>query len=155
MFDDVAAVVRPGEDAAAALVAAAGCRAVAAADAALGQSRSLAAGVATMRVCDGLVIGLGDMPLVQPATLRALATALAATPACIVRPCWRGRSGNPIAFPATLFDDLCAVDGDQGAKRIVAQHEHVRRVAVEDAGILRDFDRPPAADEEFGNAWQP
>lgn len=156
VFDEVAAVVRPGEDAAAALVEAAGCQVVAAPDAAQGQSRSLAAGVAAMRACDGLVIGLGDMPLVQPATLRVLAAALAATPSCIVRPCRQGQPGNPIAFPAALFDDLCAVRGDQGAKHIVARHEGTRLVAVEDAGILRDFDTPPAAvNEEMENSWQP
>lgn len=155
VFDEVAAVVRPGEREAAALVETAGCRVVAAPDAARGQSRSLAAGVAAMRTCDGLVIGLGDMPLVQPATLRVLASALAATPSCIVRPCHQGQPGNPIAFPAALFDELCAVCGDRGAKHIVARHAGTRLVAVEDAGILRDFDRPPAPDEEMENTWQP
>lgn len=143
-FAEVAAVVRPGETAAAALVEAAGCRVVFAADAAAGQSRSLAAGVAAMAACDGLIIGLGDMPWVMPATLRALAAELAnAAPGCIVRPQRRGRPGNPIGFPAALYAELRAIDGDQGARDLVAQHEPTRLVAVDDAGIHRDLDRPP------------
>lgn len=142
VFAEVAAVLRPREAAAAELVATADCRVVLAPDAALGQSRSLAAGVAAMAAHDGLLIGLGDMPLVQPATLRRLATALAAAPDHVVRPRCRGRAGNPIAFPASLFDALQRVEGDQGARRIVAEHERVLHLDVDDHGVLCDFDTP-------------
>lgn len=144
VFDDVAAVLRPGEAAAAELVAAADCRVVLAPDAALGQSRSLAAGVAAMAACDGLLIGLGDMPLVEPATLRRLAAALAAAPDRLVRPRCRGRAGNPIAFPAALFAALQRVEGDRGARHLVADHDRVLHLDVDDDGVLRDFDLPPA-----------
>lgn len=152
VFADVAAVLRPGEAAAAELVAAANCRVVLAPDAALGQSRSLAAGVAAMAACDGLLIGLGDMPLVEPATLHRLATALAAAPDYVVRPRCRGRAGNPIAFPAALFDAMQRLNGDQGARRIVAEHERVLHLDVDDNGVLRDFDAPPAPSRETGRA---
>lgn len=144
VFDDVAAVLRPGEAAAAELVAAANCRTVLAPDAAQGQSRSLAAGVAAMTACDGLLIGLGDMPLVEPGTLRRIAAALAAAPDHVVRPRCRGQAGNPIGFPAALFDALQRVAGDRGGRDIVARHDRVLRLDVEDEGVLRDFDRPPA-----------
>ena len=144
VFAAVAAVVRPGEDAVAEIIAAADCRVVLAPDAALGQSRSLAAGVAAMAASDGLVVGLGDMPFVAPATLRSLAAALAEAPDHIVRPRYRGQAGNPIAFPATLFGALRHVDGDQGARGIVARHALVRHLDMDDAGVLRDLDRPPA-----------
>ena len=143
-FAEVAAVIRPGETAAVALVEAAGCRVVFAADAAAGQSRSLATGVAAMAACDGLIIGLGDMPWVAPATLGALAGEMAnAVPNCIVRPQHGGRPGNPIGFPAALYAELCAIDGDQGARHLVARHEPTRLVEVDDAGIHRDLDRQP------------
>ena len=141
---EVAAVVRPEEPEAAALVEAAGCQVVLAADAAGGQSRSLAAGVAAMAACDGLIIGLGDMPLVAPATVQALAGELERSPAnAIVRPLCRGRPGNPVGFPAALYAELCAIDGDQGARRLVARHEPTRLVEVDDAGIHWDLDRAP------------
>lgn len=144
VFAEVAAVIRADEPAVAALVEAAGCRVVRAADAASGQSRSLAAGVAAMATCDGLIIGLGDMPRVAPATLRALAAELAsAGPDCVVRPQYRGRPGNPIGFPAALYAELRAIDGDRGARDLVAAHEPTRLVEVDDAGIHWDLDRPP------------
>lgn len=143
-FAEVAAVIRPGEPVVEALVHAAGCRVVRAADAASGQSRSLAAGVAAMAACEGLIIGLGDMPCVAATTLRALASELArAPPDCIVRPQYRGRPGNPIGFRDALYAELRAIDGDRGARDLVAGHEPTRLVEVDDPGIHWDLDRPP------------
>ena len=143
VFPDVAAVIRPDQRSVAELVRAANCRVVEAGDAHLGQSRSLAAGVCAMQVYDGLLVGLADMPFVQADTLRVLASAMAEHPQQVVRPRYDGRPGNPIGFPAHLFDALTRIEGDQGARHIVAASDHVTWVDVEDPGILQDIDRPP------------
>ena len=158
VLDRVAAVIRPGERQIAELVAAAGCEVVEAADAAAGQSRSLAAGVSALTsghpanrgpTCakpaalpGGLLIGLADMPFVKAETLRRLVDAMAEHPEAVVRPRCAGRGGNPIGFPARLFDELTRIEGDTGARRIVARTENVLLVDVDDAGILDDIDRP-------------
>lgn len=158
VLDRVAAVIRPGERQIAELVTAAGCEVVEAADADAGQSRSLAAGVSALTsghssnhgagraklvtVPQGLLVGLADMPFVRAETLRRLVDTMAENPDAIVRPRCRGRGGNPIGFPARLFDDLTRIEGDTGAREIVARAEDVLVVEVDDTGVLDDIDRP-------------
>lgn len=144
VLDDVGVVIRPGEPAIAALAAAAGCRVIEAPDAPLGQSRSLAAGVVAMAHADGLLVGLGDMPFVAPATLRALVAAMVERPRAIARPVHAGRPGHPVGFPANLFDALERIEGDQGARGLIAASACVTAVAVDDPGIHEDVDRPPS-----------
>ena len=158
VLDRVAAVIRPDEQQIAELVTAAGCEVVEAVDAAAGQSRSLAAGVYALTsahtsndgpgrtrpdtVPGGLLIGLADMPFVKAETLRRLVDTMAENPEAIVRPRCGGRGGNPIGFPARLFGDLTRIEGDTGAREIVARGEDVLLVEVDDGGVLDDVDRP-------------
>ena len=142
VLDDVGAVVRPDEPAIAALVVAADCCVIEAADAALGMSRSLAAGVAAMRHADGLLIGLADMPFVSPNTVRALVAAMQRHPERIVRPLHKGKAGNPVGFPASQYHALTTLRGDAGARDLLAERTDVFVVPVDDSGVLRDVDRP-------------
>ena len=158
VLDRVAAVIRPGERQIAELVTDAGCEVVEAADADAGQSRSLAAGVNALTsghpsnhgpgrakpvaVPEGLLVGLADMPFVKAETLRRLVDTMAENPDAVVRPRCGGRGGNPIGFPARLFDDLTQIEGDTGAREIVARAEDVLLVEVDDDGVLDDVDRP-------------
>lgn len=141
VLDDVGVVIRPGEPAIAALVRTAACRPIEAADAAAGLSRSLAAGVAALRHADGLLVGLGDMPFVAPATLRALVTAMTQNATRVVRPCYSGVNGNPVGFPPSSYDALTRLTGDTGARELLAKSAGVLAVDVDDAGVLRDMDR--------------
>ena len=140
---EVAVVIRPHQPDVAAIVRTANCRIVEAADARLGQSRSLAAGVRAMQGHDGLLIGLADMPFVEVDTLRLLVASMVAQPQQIVRPRSEGRPGNPIGFPSRLFESLTQIEGDQGARQIVAASDDVVAVDVDDPGIHQDIDRPP------------
>lgn len=144
VFEDVVVVIRPGEPEIAGLVQAAGARIVEAADASRGQSRSLAAGVAALDQAPGLVVGLGDMPFVAPATLRAIVDEMSAHPEHIVRPRHLDQPGNPVGFPAHARAALAAIEGDTGAREVIAASDQVRFVEVDDPGILTDVDRPPS-----------
>ena len=77
------------------------------------------------------------MPLVQPQTLRDVAKALAQH--AVVYAQHRGRRGHPVAFAAELYSELTALDGDEGARRIVARYP-VHGEEVDDAGVLLDVD---------------
>ena len=142
VLGEVAAVVRPGEPTIATIVAAANCRVIEAADAALGMSRSLAAGVAAMRHTDGLLIGLADMPFVRPNTLHTVVAAMRNHPQRIVRPVHNNKPGNPVGFPPSQFDALTRLEGDAGARDLLAARADVLAVPVDDAGVLRDLDQP-------------
>lgn len=144
---DVGVVIRPNEPAMVALAEAAGCRVIEAADAPLGLSRSLAAGVAAMRHADGLLVGLADMPFVRADTLRALVATMRRLPRRIVRPAHAGAPGNPVGFPPSQYDALTRLRGDAGAREMLVGAD-VITVPVDDAGVLRDVDRPSAEREE-------
>jgi len=144
VFDDVAVVIRPCEPRIADLVYSAGARIVEAADASRGQARSLAAGVAAFDQAPGLVVGLGDMPFVAPATLRAIVGQMSADPEHIVRPRHAGQPGNPVGFPPHAFAALARIEGDTGAREVIAASDKVRFVEVDDAGVLTDVDHPPS-----------
>lgn len=103
----------------------------------LGMGYSIAAGVAARATAGGWLILPGDMPQVLPATLRAVAQHLALHP--VVYAQYRGRRGHPVGFSAELFSELMALQGDAGARRVVARYPSLA-LEVEDPGVLVDVD---------------
>jgi molybdenum cofactor cytidylyltransferase len=134
----VIAVVRPGAEALAHVLNDAGCDVVFSLDAARGMGASLAAGVRASGDAEGWIVALADMPWIASATIDALARALD-DGASIVVPEYRGRRGHPVGFHPEHRDALAALDGDVGARSLLATHK-VMRIEVDDAGILRDVD---------------
>ncbi|HLO94283.1 MAG TPA: hypothetical protein VK195_08195, partial [Burkholderiaceae bacterium] len=52
---------------------------------------------------------------------------------------YRGRSGQPLAFSAELYSDLVGLQGDEGARRLVARYPAVG-IEVPDPGVLESVD---------------
>lgn len=147
----VVAVVPPSDGGVAEALRALGCEVTTCPDADAGMGLSLAHAVAHSLHRDpapapapapeqGWLVALGDMPFVAPSTLRLLAAAIGEG-AGIAAPLFEGRRGNPVAFGAVHRDALLALDGDQGARRLLASHS-VTAIDVHDPGILRDIDAP-------------
>lgn len=112
----------------------------------LGMGHSIACGVMARPDASGWVLMPADMPLLQPATLRAVADGLSEAPVAYAQ--HAGRQGHPVAFGSELYSDLARLTNDEGARRIVARYPSVG-VDVDDEGALIDFDTE--ADFE---AWQ-
>lgn len=117
---------------------------VLAADYAEGIAASVRAGVAALPAgCTGVLICLGDMPLVTPQTLNALiVTAQTAPSPSIVAPTHAGHRGNPVVWPRAFFPDLLALTGDRGGSALIAAKYPDKLLALEvsDPGVLADFD---------------
>ena len=113
-------------------------------EAARGMGDSIAAGVAERSGAPGWLILPGDMPLVQPGTLLAVATALEQY--AVVHAEHMGRRGHPAAFAAELYSELVKLQGDEGARRIIARYP-AYGLDVADPGVLLDIDT--AADLEL------
>ncbi|HEX7438582.1 MAG TPA: nucleotidyltransferase family protein [Caldimonas sp.] len=109
----------------------------------LGMGYSIGAGVGARPDASGWLVLPGDMPLVQPATLQAVARELDHHP--VVYAQYKGRRGHPVGFAAELYSELSALSGDEGARRLVARYPAFG-LEVEDAGVLVDVDT--AADLE-------
>jgi molybdenum cofactor cytidylyltransferase len=136
------AVVRPGQAELARRLSASGLEVVVVPAAERGMGASLAAGVAASEGATGWVIALADMPWIAPATVAGVAGALR-DGAPLAAPCHAGRGGHPVGFAAELGPALRGLDGDTGARPVVAAHrEQLVTIPVEDPGIHRDLDRP-------------
>jgi molybdenum cofactor cytidylyltransferase len=94
----------------------------------------------------GYAICPGDLPLLTAETVRHLAEVFAAhRPPRIFRPTCHGRPGHPVLFGRSFRKELLALQGDQGAQKVLQRHVHtVQTVPVEDEGIFRDVDTPEA-----------
>jgi molybdenum cofactor cytidylyltransferase len=73
---------------------------------------------------EGLMIALGDQPLVGTGIVAALLERLAtrvrtASEPWIVAPRFRGNAGNPVLFSRALVPELLLVTGDRGARAVV------------------------------------
>ena len=103
----------------------------------LGIGRSIAAGVSARPDASGWLVLPGDMPLVQPESLQAVARQLDHHP--VVWAQHGGLRGHPVGFAAELYSELVALSGDEGARRIVARYPAFG-VEVDDPGVLVDID---------------
>ncbi|HEV3105633.1 MAG TPA: nucleotidyltransferase family protein [Trinickia sp.] len=134
----VIAVVRPGAEALAHALNEAGCDVVFATEAERGMGASLAAGVRASRDAKGWIVALADMPWIATSTIEAIARRLDAG-ASIVAPVYRGERGHPVGFSAAHQAALAALDGDTGARSLLAA-SNVTTIEVDNAGILADVD---------------
>jgi molybdenum cofactor cytidylyltransferase len=108
-------------------------------EAARGMGYSIAAGVAERSGAPGWLVLPGDMPLVQPDSLLAVASALEQHPVAYAQ--HRGRRGHPAGFAAELYSELILLDGDEGARRLLARYP-AHGVDLDDPGVLMDVDTP-------------
>jgi molybdenum cofactor cytidylyltransferase len=136
----VIAVVRPGAETLAHVLNDAGCDVVFALDAERGMGASLAVGVRASSEAEGWIVALADMPWIASATIDALARAVD-NGASIVVPTYRGQRGHPAGFNAEHGETLAALDGDAGARGLLASLR-ITTIEVDDAGILSDVDTP-------------
>jgi molybdenum cofactor cytidylyltransferase len=139
VLPSVVAVVPPDDGGVGAALRALGCDVTVCPDADTGMAASLVHAIGHSPPQAGAwLVALGDMPFVQPQTIRALCDAVAAG-ASIAVPMLQGRRGNPVCFSARHRSALLALQGDQGARGIIKANP-VLEVGVDDPGIFRDID---------------
>jgi molybdenum cofactor cytidylyltransferase len=107
-----------------------------------GMGSSLACAVAASSSADGWCILPADMPFINP-TSATLVVARLCRGAAIAAPYFRGRRGHPVGFNRIYRERLLALQGDIGARTILAEEARaIVRIPVEDPGILHDIDTP-------------
>jgi molybdenum cofactor cytidylyltransferase len=112
-------------------------------EAARGMGASIASGVAERSGAPGWLVLPGDMPLVRPGSILAVASALEHH--AVVFAQHRGRRGHPVGFAAELYSELVVLSNDDGARRVVLRYP-AHGQEVDDAGVLLDVDTPPDLD---------
>ena len=112
-----------------------------------GLASSLRAGLSALpQGLDGVIVCLGDMPDVSPATFEALIAAFNPVEGrAICLPVIGGKRGNPTLWGLQFLPDLIRLEGDSGARSLFGSHaEWICEVPVDDPGILQDYDTPAA-----------
>jgi molybdenum cofactor cytidylyltransferase len=119
-----------------------------------GLAGSVKAGIgATPAEADGALICLGDMPLIDAALVDRLIDAFAPDRGALIAvPVSDGRRGNPVLWSRRFFAELMTLDGDIGARHLIARHgEAVAEVPVEGHAAFLDIDTPQALEDARGS----
>jgi molybdenum cofactor cytidylyltransferase len=106
-----------------------------------GMGDSIAAAVRATQDAPGWLVLPGDLPLIQPESLRAVAAALEHDE--VVLPLYQGQRGHPVGFSAACRDALLALTGAQGAASVVRECSAVRppaQLVLDDEGVVTDID---------------
>lgn len=98
---------------------------------------AVAMGVAARPNGAGWVVLPGDMPLVLPGTMAAVARGLDHCPVAVAR--HEGRNGRPVAFSAELYSELIQLNDFADATRLLSRYP-AYGVEVDDPGVLMDID---------------
>ena len=118
-----------------------------------GLASSVKAGISAVPAhADGAVICLGDMPMISAGLIDHLIEGFAPDRGnLIVVPVSNGRRGNPVLWSRRFFNELMTLDGDVGARHLIAKHnEAVAEVPVEGDGAFLDIDTPQALEAARG-----
>lgn len=148
-FTHIRVVIRPEDDELNTMLSRFPIEIICAEDAHAGMGHSLAAGFKAL-TWHWAFIALLDMPFVQTSTLIELKEFVMSNPeADILRPYLPATSsspvnrGHPVGWHERYFQQLSACRGDVGAKALLQQYaDNITDIAVNDAGIIRDIDRP-------------
>ena len=112
-----------------------------------GLASSVKSGISAVSAnADGAVICLGDMPLIDAQLIDRLIDSFAPDRGnLIVVPVADGRRGNPVLWSRRFFSELMTLDGDIGARHLIAKHaEAVAEVPVDGESAFLDIDTPQA-----------
>jgi molybdenum cofactor cytidylyltransferase len=111
-----------------------------------GLSTSLRAGIAALPAePDGAIVCLGDMPHVDAKLIDRLIAAFdPERGALVVVPTIAGKRGNPVVWSRRFFPDLASVEGDVGARHLIAGYQEAVAEVPTDTAALLDVDTPDA-----------
>jgi molybdenum cofactor cytidylyltransferase len=111
-----------------------------------GLASSLSVGLSAMpQDVAGVLVLLGDMPLIESRLADALIAAfLAREGALAAIPLTEGRRGNPVLLGRGLFEAAMRLKGDEGARKLIGalNEEELVEVEASNTGVTFDVDTP-------------
>ena len=104
-----------------------------------GMASSIVAGIDHLSQFNGYLILLGDMPLITPDLINKIIDYGADDK--IVVPIKNGKQGNPVFFGSDFREELMALSGDVGAKKVIKENQSsVVEIEIQSNAIFKDFD---------------
>lgn len=107
-----------------------------------GMSSSIRKGLKSLHSkSEGVLIALGDQPLLKANTINALIHAFIRGKRKIAIPFYHNKRGNPVLFDRGYIGGLKRVRGDTGGRSIIENHpDEVVRVRTRSEAVVRDID---------------
>lgn len=107
-----------------------------------GLSSSIKAGILAVNTdSSGVMIALGDQPLIGADIINLLIDTYQDGSKGIVRPAYRGKKGHPVIIDLKYKDEILNISGDIGCRDILLAHQDdVETVEVNSRVILLDID---------------
>ena len=114
-----------------------------------GMASSLRAGLSALGPdTEAALIILADQPFIKPETLDQLIDCHQRLRPQILLPLYKGFRGNPVLLDRSIFPEVMGLTGDVGCRAIFGSHtEGIRKLPVDDVGILIDVDQHSDADK--------
>lgn len=116
----------------------------------LGISWTIRLGLEALGACDGAVFLVADQPRLRRESVERALVLFEEHPDRIVALACGGRRGNPCVFPAALFPELLALEGDTGGSVVIRRHEDLLLLLETPAEELADVDTPEQLPELQG-----
>jgi len=92
---------------------------------------------------DGCMFMVCDQPLLTSDSIGSLVEAFVASPDSIIRLSFGNKEGNPVIFPAALFNELLALPPFESGRYVISRHRSlVQCVQATDESELSDVDSP-------------
>ena len=135
-----AVVVVSGRPAVLDLAGAFGFRGVFHPDPAAGAASTLRLGLEALPPCDGALFLVADQPLLRRETVERLVKCWRERPRFIAALGHEGVRGNPCLFPADLFPELMALEGDRGGAAVIRRYPDRLLLVEAPAEELADVD---------------
>ena len=110
----------------------------------LGLSHTIALGMAHMQDMDGVMFQVSDQPLLRRDSVERLVEAFRRHPDRLAALAHDGVRGNPCLFPASLFPELTALEGDHGGSAVIRRHPDLLLLVEAPPQELTDVDTPQA-----------
>lgn len=110
----------------------------------LGLSHTIALGMAHMQDMDAVLFQVSDQPLLRRDSVEQLVEVYRSHPDRLVALGHDGVRGNPCLFPAGLFPELLALEGDHGGSAVIRRHEDRLLLVEASPRELTDVDTPQA-----------
>ncbi len=107
-----------------------------------GMSSSIKCGLSHIsEAADGVMIVLGDQPLIEKETIDLLIERHRQSERGIILPVHNGTRGHPVIFKMKYKDELLRLTGDIGGKQIVERHpSDVLEVEVDSESVVMSID---------------
>jgi molybdenum cofactor cytidylyltransferase len=107
-----------------------------------GMSTSIHKGLQVMDPrSEGILISLGDQPLLRTRTINVLLRAFQQRKEGIVVPSFKGMRGHPVIFHRMFRKELLQLRGDTGGKSILLKYsKQIKTLPVRSEGVIKDID---------------